>query len=585
MNKSTGLFLIIFLVLTGCSSVKNKNTTTYSLPRLSEAEEQQFYYNYYEGIRLRENGKYDQALDVFLFCYNIDSLNAGLNSDLGLIYGSIGQLDLAVEYMERTVRLQPGNWWYNIRLINMLSEQQKWDRAITLATDLQKRYPYKEDVYYMLASLYTQEKQYEKAIGAYDQMEKIVGVNEALSFEKFRLYVQAGKIKKGVAEIDKLVAEYPTETRYQVLRGDIYMEQKMPDKAFEIYQQVLEKDPQNAYVYISLSDYYNSIDQPEKAAESIVNALKNEQLDVNTKMEILGKYVERLIADEKKIDETEELFKLLVDHYPLEEQVHIYYAIFLQFQEREDDLIDVLETILYINPKNDGAWTQLIQIYLMRRDTEKLISITSKAIENMPEDLKFYFFKSIALVQEQKYEEALEVSLAAKEYFTDDSNTALKSDLCAQIGDIYYNLQDKEKAFTAYEEALKLNPANVGAMNNYAYYLSLENANLKRAELLSAKTVELEPKNGTFLDTYAWVLYKQGNYSLAKYYIERALDNLDPEHEPGVIYDHYGDILWQNGNHEKALEMWQKAADSGLDTEELKQKIETKSLVTEAEQK
>ena len=117
-------------------------------------------------------------------------------------------------------------------------------------------------------------------------------------------------------------------------------------------------------------------------------------------------------------------------------------------------------------------------------------------------------------------------------------------------------------------------------MNNYAYYLSLEKAELKKAERMSAKTVELEPKNSTYLDTYAWILYQQGNYSLAKFYIEKAIDNLAKQEDHGVIMEHYGDILWMNSkdaeNDGKALEMWQKSYDAGNKTEEIKQKIENK---------
>jgi len=42
-------------------------------------------------------------------------------------------------------------------------------------------------------------------------------------------------------------------------------------------------------------------------------------------------------------------------------------------------------------------------------------------------------------------------------------------------------------------------------MNNYAYYLSEEKTDLKKAEKMSAKAVEKEPNNSTYLDTYAWI--------------------------------------------------------------------------------
>lgn len=543
---------------------------------MTESEEKQFYYYYYEAVRLRDNQLYDQALETFLFCYEIDSLNAGLNSDLGLLYATIGMLDESEHYLARAVELQPKNWWYNLRLINLLSEQKQFDRAVELAVALQKNYPYKEDVYYMLASLYTQTKQPGKAIEAYNSMEKIVGINEMISFDKYRLYTQYGKAKKGIAEIDRLIEEYPAETRYKVLRGDIYMQQKMPEQALAIYNRVIAEDPQNPYVYLSLSDYYNFVDQPDKALELIMNALKNEALDVDTKMGILGKYIESLLADKKKIDETEDLFKMLVEYYPLEEQVHTYYATFLQYQGRTDEMLDELETILYINPKNEGAWLQQIQVYAEADDFQRVIDIATKGMESLPEASSLYFYKSVAQMQLKDYEGALATSIEALDLFASGKadNRALQSNFYAQIGDIYYSLKEKEKAFEAYEEALKINSGNIYTMNNYAYYLSLERENLRRAERLSAKTVEVEPNNSTFLDTYAWILYRQESYSLAKFYIERAIDNLKPEEDNSVLYDHYGDILWANGDKEKAVEMWRKAQESGLDTDELREKIE-----------
>jgi len=583
--KSKGLITLCILLLgmlffSACSSVKqtasSKQAETH---QLTEADEQRFYYYYYEALRLRENQQYDQALEAFLLCYSIDPLNAGLHSDLGLLYASIGFMEESVLHFEKAAELQPSNWWYNVRLINLLSERKKYEQAVKLAAELQQKFPYKEDVYFMLASLYTQTQQLNKAIEAYDQLEAIAGMNAMLSFEKYRLYVQSGKPKKGIAEIDKLIEKFPAETQYKVSRGNIYMQQKMPEEALKIYEQVLAEDPQNPYVHIALSDYYNAADQPEKASEAIVNALKNSKLDIDTKVEILGKYIEKLLADEKKIDETEDLFKLLIDYYPLEEQVHAYYAIFLQYQKREEEMAAELQTILYINPQNESAWFQLIQMYFSRRELDKVIETASDAVRNIPDNPLLYFYKSLAQTQLQDYEGALETSLNALSLFTDNSSRALKSDIYSQVGDIYYNMNQKDKAFESYEEALKANPGNIHTMNNYAYYLSLAKENLKHAERLSAKSVEAEPKNSTFLDTYAWILYQQGDYALAKFYIERAMDNIRPEHEPGVIIDHYGDILWKNGEKEKALEMWKKALESGLETDELKLKIEKEGML------
>lgn len=577
MFKKYYLFPLIVFTLISCSSTKRTVESSSNRTHLSDSCRRQFDYYFYEGLNQKNNQHYDQALETFRMCLAIDSLDAGVQSEMGMLYATVGFNDNAVQCLEKAVKIDPSNWWYSVQLISMYSDLKNWKRAVEIANNLQKLYPNKDEVYSMLAVCYKETKEYDKAIAAYDRLESLNGISETISFEKFQLYVLCNKPQKGVAEIDKLVNKYPTDSRYKVLRGDIFMHQKMPQKAFETYQSVLKDDPENAYVYVSLSEYYNSVNQPNKALESIVSALKNEHLDVETKVKVLGQYVEKLTQDSTKLGETESLFKLLVDRYPMEEQVHNYYAIFLQFQKRNAEAVSELETMININPKNDQTWLRLIQIGIVDKNYNQILTITDKAISNLPTLPVWYFYRGIAQYQLADYKGALDTYKKGLPLIPTDQ-TSLQSDFYAQIADIYYKLQKKDSAFVAYEKSLAANPVNNMVMNNYAYYLSLEKQDLKKAERMSAKTVELEPKNSTYLDTYAWILYQEANYSLAKFYIERAIDNLPKEEDPGVILEHYGDILWMSGaeNESKAMEMWQKSYNSGNKTEELKQKIDNK---------
>ena len=577
MYKKYYLFLFLIFTFLSCSAPKKIVAKSSDKIHLSDSAQRQFDYYFYEGLKQKDNQQYDQAIETFRMCLAIDSLDAGVQSEIGMMYGAIGFGDKALQCLEKAVQIDPSNWWYSVQLISMYSDLKNWKRAIEVATDLQKQYPNKDEVYSMLATFYKETKEYDKAIAAYDRLESLTGINETTSFEKFQLYILSNKPQKGVAEIDKLANKYPTESRYKVLRGDIFMQQKMPEKAFEIYQDVLKEDPQNAYVYVSLSEYYKATNQPDKAMESIVSALKTEQLDVDKKVSILGQYVEQLVQDSTKFGETESLFKLLLDRYPLEEKVHGYYATFLQYQKRNAEAVSELETMVNINPKNDQTWMRLIQINTMDKNFNQLLVVTKRAIENLPKLPVWYFYRGIAQYQLADYKGALMSYKTGLPLITAEQ-ASLKSDFYAQIGDIYYKLQQKDSAFTAYDKSLASNRQNNMVMNNYAYYLSLEKADLKKAERMSAKTVELEPKNSTYLDTYAWILYQEANYSLAKFYIERAIDNLTKEEDPGVVLEHYGDILWMSGadNEAKALETWQKSYDAGNKTEELKLKITNK---------
>jgi tetratricopeptide (TPR) repeat protein len=114
-------------------------------------------------------------------------------------------------------------------------------------------------------------------------------------------------------------------------------------------------------------------------------------------------------------------------------------------------------------------------------------------------------------------------------------------------------------------------------LNNYAYYLSLDNQDLERALAMSEKTIKAEPKNATYLDTYAWVLYKLGRYQEAKKYMDKVFKY--DKNPNGANYEHLGDILYQLGDKKNAVKNWKKAQKAGDEVSEfLDQKIKEEKL-------
>ena len=133
------------------------------------------------------------------------------------------------------------------------------------------------------------------------------------------------------------------------------------------------------------------------------------------------------------------------------------------------------------------------------------------------------------------------------------------------------------EAYQAYEKAIETYGNNVGALNNYAYYLSLEKRDLDKAEEMSYKTVKAEPENGTYLDTYAWILFVKGNYTQAKLYIDMAM-KADGDKSADVV-EHCGDIYYMAGETAAAVEYWKQALELGSQSAKLKQKINQKKYV------
>ena len=96
---------------------------------------------------------------------------------------------------------------------------------------------------------------------------------------------------------------------------------------------------------------------------------------------------------------------------------------------------------------------------------------------------------------------------------------------------------------------------------------------------MSYKTIQAEPKNSTFLDTYAWILFRQSRYAEAKIYIDQAVANDTDSVQSAVILEHAGDIYMMNKQTDKAIDYWQRAVKAGSDSPLLPKKIQLKKYI------
>lgn len=154
-----------------------------------------------------------------------------------------------------------------------------------------------------------------------------------------------------------------------------------------------------------------------------------------------------------------------------------------------------------------------------------------------------------------------------------------KATLYSMRGEFHHMWGDMSEVYEDYDSVMAYNPADIITLNNYAYYLSLEGRDLARALEMSAKTIQEEPLNATYLDTYAWVLFRMGKFGDARQYLEKALQYMETDSPD--IYEHYGDVLFKCGNLEGALENWHRAKQLNSESKLLDRKIKEENYLEE----
>ena len=226
----------------------------------------------------------------------------------------------------------------------------------------------------------------------------------------------------------------------------------------------------------------------------------------------------------------------------------------------------------YILEKFDGnlaIWEQLLSVYSYKSDFQNLYIKSKIAIDSFPNHSLFYLFNGVSAIQMNKSGEAAHILKEGLK--TIENKPDLELDFYTNLGEVYHNKKEYKQSDYYFELVLNKEPENIYVINNYSYYLSLREEKLEYAEGISKKTIIAEPNNSTYLDTYAWILFKLERYKDALYYIKKAFNNGGSESQ--VIVEHYGDIEFMIGNLEKAVELWILSKEMGNNSEELLNKI------------
>lgn len=198
----------------------------------------------------------------------------------------------------------------------------------------------------------------------------------------------------------------------------------------------------------------------------------------------------------------------------------------------------------------------VVTLYIQDSNYGKSAEIGEQALRYFPENPSIYHILGADYTQLKEYDKALAAFDTALVKL-DSVDFEQRSQINSAIGDLYYSKGETDSAFVYYDRAIAIDPDNLLALNNCAYYLAVEGRDLDRAETMSARTIKEKPDDATSLDTYAWIMFKKKNYVEALAYIEKAMANSEDLSEE--LCHHAGDIYFMNGEPKKAVEYWEKA--------------------------
>jgi len=565
---ATHLFIVVLTLL-----IANAGTAF-----SATVDEAKYDYFFLEAMMQRQKGNHTAAFDLLRHCIKINPAAAEAYYFLAQYYDAIKDKDSSIACFKKAAELNPDNSFYQEILAQAYVGNKQNDEAITALEKLVATESDRDDVLEMLAQLYQQKEDYPNVISALTRLENLEGKSERLTYAKSGIYTRMGDKKAAIAEMKSLADQYPNDLGYRGLYADALLLNGQEKKALAIYSDILKEEPGNNKAQMSLRTYYKR-EGDTLAADSMTRCLL---LNKNTEKEAKVYILREEIAENEENggDSTRILnyFKLLAEQPKPDTDLLILYAAYMDLKKMPNDSIQaILEKVLDIAPDNAGARLQLVNYAWKRDSLDRVISLCQAARQYNPDEMAFYYFQGMAYYRKNDNDNALSAFQNGISVINDKSDPDIVSDFYAVMGDLLYQKGEEKEAFAAYDSCLQWKDDNIGCLNNYAYYLSELNRDLDRAEQMSQRTIKAEPKNATYLDTYAWILFLQKRYSESKIYIDQALQN--DSDSSAVITEHAGDIYYANNEEERAVELWRQAAEKAPDNTLLARKIKQRKYI------
>ena len=552
--------------------------------QLSPNDQKRYDYFFLEAIRQQNAGNYSEAFDLLQHTRHINPQAAETYYYMSMYYSQMKQDSIALACLEKATSLDPDNSTYPERMAQYYIGNQQYDKAIDAYEWLYAHNHDNTDALRILLQLYQQQKNYTKMLSTIGRLETEEGESEQLALSRMRVYEMMNNTKAAYTELKRLSDKHPLDMGYKVMLGNWLMQHDRSKEAYKLYTDVLREEPDNAYAQSSLYDYYNATHQEALAHQMLDRILLGKNTDVQTKLVMLRSYIQDNEGHGGDSTQVLGLFdRVLAVPHPASEIAEMK-AAYMSLKKMPQDSIDAAFTqVLNIAPDNAGARLQLVQNLWGQKKYDEVVEMCNQAQQYNPDEMVFYYFGGMAHYMKGDEDATLDIFRKGVEQVNEKSSPDLVSDLYMIMGDILNKKGLEAESFAAYDSCLQWKDDNVPGLNNYAYYLSVKGKDLQKAEQMSYKTIKAEPKNATYLDTYAWILFKEERYHEAKIYIDQTLQNLDTAANNSTVLEHAGDIYAMNGLTADALKYWQQAYEAGDKTEGLELKIQNKRYITEDE--
>lgn len=509
---------------------------------------------YLEAVKNFSIGNLELAERQLLEILSKERENDAAHYYLSRIYLSRGQYTKAEHSLNNAIKADGNNSWYKLQLATVYNYTGNTQKAIKLFNELRKREPLKNEFYDALIDIYIRERDFEKAQQVLEDIEKSAGVSEATGLTRYNLLIFMGKQQEAIDYLRDFDINFGTP-RTSTIVGDSYAAEQKDTLALEYYQKALSMAPDYIPASFGMAEIFRVQNKFDLYFDSMFPFMANRDIDPAMKTGYMDQLMGNVRFVQTFLPQIDTMMTNMYQAHSSDSSVAFKYALFLVQSGKSGRALEVLHSNLELYPNSKEAHRQYLSLIYYLEMWEPMELKSSEALKVFPNDTGFLQFKAISLLQQGKRANSIKLFQEILTFAKRDSATFVNT--LTTLGDLNYQEGNTKEAFKYYRKTIKKEPKHLPALNNYAYFLSLERKSLSKALKMSKITIESEPNNATYLDTYGWILHLLGRNGEAKAIFKHAM--IYGGKENADILDHYAEVLFALKEYELAFIYWGQA--------------------------
>jgi tetratricopeptide (TPR) repeat protein len=520
----------------------------------------------------------------------------------GMAFEEKGEMDKALEAYRKVLNVDPGQSELASRVAALLIQQEDFPQAIDVLKDAIKANPTDAEPYHQLAFIYA--KYLKKTDQAVDYANRAIALNprDIEAYQRLcEIELAAGQEQKALDALERATKSRSDDASFWTRLGKLYVavlfkpdSQPKPDelkRVNDIFKKAAENAKDDPAILKDVADYYASSQQLKEAIPLYLRVIELQPDDANAREKLATGFI---LTDQR--GKAVELLEQIIKEHPEKYQPYDLLAQVLDDEarslQRENRLEEAkarfakvaanYEQSLLINPNHAGTYLRLAELLLgPLKDPERAVKFLAEARRRFSGAPEIVYYLAIAQREAKQTQRAVATfEEALREAQLDQDNEIVNAKFYFNYGVTAEQAGLYDKAADLLRRSIALDPSNAAEAYNYLGYMWADlNVHLDEAKEMIQRALQIEPNNGSYLDSLGWVEFRQGKFDQALADLLLAAKNLDRE-DP-IVFEHIGDTYFKLHRVPEALESWQKALALDPKNKKLAEKIEsTKTTIS-----